>query len=134
VHAAGIWTDENNRPLICELEYSDVQTTGFAMLVRQGSPLLEFINNVIIHIVEGGIFMHIIDRILNEEKIDSKFVFPTPADTYCAISITHLQTAFYLLMLGYVLAVVCFVSEIMWHRYRSKGHGPTGASLLHGQT
>jgi hypothetical protein len=42
----------------------------------------------------------------------------TVADTYCALSVRHLQTALYLLMLGYVLAVVCFVTEIMWHRYR----------------
>ena len=118
MHAAGTWTDEKNRPLICELEYGGVQTSGFAFLVSQGSPLLEFINNVISHIVEGGIFMHIMDRLLNKAKIFSKFDIPTPADTYYAISIRQLQTAFYLLMLGYVFAVVCFVAEIMWHRYR----------------
>ena len=76
--------------------------------------------------------MHISDRLINKAKIVSKLDIPTPADTYYAISITHLQTAFYLLMLGYVLAVVCFVAEIMWHRYRSNGHGTTGTSLLHG--
>jgi rhodanese-related sulfurtransferase len=134
MHAAGTWNNETNRPLICVLEYGGVQTSGIAFLVSQGSPLLEFINNVISHIVEGGIFMHIRDRLLNKAKIVSKLDIPTPADTYCAISIRQLQTAFYLLMLGYVLAVVCFVTEIMWYHYRSKGHGPTGTSLLHGQT
>jgi len=33
------------------------------------------------------------------------------------------------LMLGYVLGVVCFVTEIMWHRYRSKGRRQKRASL-----
>jgi hypothetical protein len=32
-----------------------------------------------------------------------------------------MQTAFYLSMLEYVLAVADFVTEIMWHPYRSKG-------------
>jgi hypothetical protein len=127
------WTDENNRPLICELQYGGVHTSGVVFVVSQGSPLLEFVNKVISHIVEGGIFMHMKDLRLYKDKIFSKLDIPTPADTYYAISITQLQTAFYLLMLGYVLAVVCFVSEIMWHRYRSKGHGPTSTSLLHGQ-
>jgi len=27
-HAAGLWTDENNRPLACELEYGVVETSG----------------------------------------------------------------------------------------------------------
>ena len=68
MHAAGSWTNENNRPLICELEDGSEQTSGIAFLVSQGSPHLEFINNVISHIVEGGIFMHIRDRLLNKEK------------------------------------------------------------------
>jgi hypothetical protein len=67
-------------------------------------------------------------------KMDSKLDVPTFADTYYVIGIGQLQTAFYLLMLGYVLAVVCFATEIMWHRYRSKGRGPTGTSVCHGQS
>jgi hypothetical protein len=98
-------------------------------LVRKRSPFLEIIDDVIGRIVEGGIFVHIKKRGINEEKLESKFDFPTSADTYYAISIRHLQTAFYLLMLGYVLAVVCFVTEIMWHRYRSKGRGQTNIAL-----
>jgi len=32
-HAAGIWTDENNRPLACELEYGVVETSGIVFLL-----------------------------------------------------------------------------------------------------
>jgi hypothetical protein len=45
---------------------------------------------------------------------------------------SHLQTAFYLLMLGYVKALACFVTVIMWHSYRSKGRGPIGTTMCHG--
>jgi hypothetical protein len=62
------------------------------------------------------------DEFETEKNLD----VPAFADTYSAIIIGHLQTAFYLLLLGYVFAVVCFVTEIMWHSYRSKGRGPTG--------
>jgi hypothetical protein len=46
------------------------------------------------------------------EKIENgiKVCFSTFDDTYCAINIRHLQTAFYLLVLGYILVVVCFVT------------------------
>ena len=115
------WTDEYNRPLICELEDGVVKTLDFVIVLRRRSHFFESINDVISRIVEGGIFMHIKKWGFEKEKIQTEFNFPTSDDTYSAYGVIHLQTAFYLLMLGYVLAVVCFVTEILWHRYRSKG-------------
>jgi hypothetical protein len=116
LQAAGKWTDENNRPLVCKLEYGDVHSSGLAFLVSQGSPFLEFINDLISHIDEGGIFMQIRNRGLHKAELESTF-----DDTHTAISIRHLQTVFYLLLLGYVFSLACLVGEIMWHRYRSRG-------------
>jgi hypothetical protein len=118
---SGNWTDENNRPLLCELEDGVVRTIDLSILVRKRSPFFEFLNDIIRRIVEGEIFVHIVERGIAEEKLVSKFFSPTFVDNYYAISVRHLQTAFYLLMLGYVLAVVCFVTEAMWHRYGLKG-------------
>jgi predicted permease len=73
--------------------------------------------------------MHIMNVDLYKLKLKSKYVSPTFDDTYYAINFRHLQAAFYLLMPGYVLAVACLVSEIMWHRYCSKGRGPTSTSV-----
>jgi hypothetical protein len=73
--------------------------------------------------------MQIKKGVFDKQKTESMFNSPTFADTYSAISISHLQTAFNLLMIGYVLAVACFVTEIMWHLYRSKGRGPTSTSV-----
>jgi hypothetical protein len=131
---AGNWTDENDRPLACELEYGDVLTSGFSCYISGQNTFLGFINDVIDHIDEGGIFTQIMNRGLNKTKTNSKLNSPTPADTYSALSISQLQTVFYLLMMGYVLAVDCFVTEIMWHRFMSKGRGPTCTSFCHGQT
>jgi hypothetical protein len=123
------WTDENNRPLLCELEDGVVRTFDYAILFRKRSPFFEIIDEVIGHIIEGGFFLRIKKRGIDKAKLESNFDFSTFDDTYYVISVSHLQTAFCLLMLGYVLAVACFVTEIMWHRYRSKGRGPTGTSL-----
>jgi hypothetical protein len=81
---------------------------------------LELINEIIDQMVESGIVSHIKKRDFSKEKIPCMpdgFAFD---DTYTVFGIRHLQRAFYLLMLGYVLAVVCFVTEIMWHRCKSK--------------
>jgi hypothetical protein len=134
MHANGTWTDENNRPLACKLEYGGVDTSGAAFWVSRGSPLLEFINELIGRIVEAGIFMQISNRGLYKAKVKSMFHSPTFDDTYYAISVSHLQTVFYLLLLGYLLAFACVVTEILWHFYRSKWCGLTGTSLRHRQT
>ena len=127
--ARGDWTDENNKPVLCEIEGGIVTTLDLAIEVTKGFPFFEFINDVLGHIIEGGIFMHLKNRSFDKFDIESKFDIPTFADTYCAINIRNLQTAFYLLMLGYVLAGGCFVTEIMWHQYRSERLGPTGTSV-----
>jgi hypothetical protein len=128
------WTDENNRPLLCELEDGVVRTMGLAIAVRKRSPFFQVMDNVVGRILEGGIFMQIKKRGFVKENVQTKIDFSMFDDTHSAMNIRHLQTAFYFLVLGYVLAVVCFVTEIMWHRYISRVCEPTGTSFCHGQT
>jgi hypothetical protein len=128
------WTDANNRPFLCELEDGVVRTIDPAILVRKRSPFFEDLDNVVGRIVEGGIFMQIKKRGFMKENVQTKFDFNMFDDTYLAMNIRPMQTALYFLMLGYVLAVVCFVTEIMWHRYMSRVCEPTGTSLCHGHT
>jgi hypothetical protein len=110
-------TDVNNRAILCELENGVVRSFHYGIMFRKGSPFFEMIDDVIGHIVEGGIFAHIKKRHIYKSEMELKVYSHTFGDTYYAISIRHLQTAFYLLMLGYVLAVVCFMTEIIWYRY-----------------
>jgi hypothetical protein len=100
------------------------------MVGMKGTPFLQFINDVLRRIIDGGIIMHIKRKSFEKLKIESKLDVPTSYDTYYAINITHLQTAFYLLILGYVLDVACFVTEIMWQCYWSKERGRKYTSLM----
>jgi hypothetical protein len=115
------WTDKNNKSLLCETERGVVRTFDLSVLVRKRSFFFEFIDDVIGRIIEGGIFMHIKKRGFEKAKLEAEFNSSTLDDTYSTIKTNHIEKAFYLLMLGYVFAVACFVTEIMWHRYRSKG-------------
>ena len=128
--ANGKWSNENNLPLLCALENGVVGTYGFVFLVRNGRHFLEHINDVIVRVVEGGIYTHIQKSSFYKQKLDSKFNSPTFADMYTAISISHLQTVFFLLLLGYALALASFVFEIMWHRCRSKRREQSSTSVI----
>jgi hypothetical protein len=50
-------------------------------------------------------------RILTKTTLSYTF-----ADEYLNINIRHMQSAFYMLILGYALAFVSFLIEIIWHR------------------
>ena len=128
------WTDEKDRPLLCELEVGAVRTFDLSIIVRKRSPFFESINDVISHIVEGGIVTHIKKRGYEKAKFETKYNFRFSGNKYLVFGVGQLQTPFYLLTLGYTLSVVCFLTEIAWHRYRSKGRERTYTSLCHRQT
>jgi hypothetical protein len=65
------------------------------MLGFKGDSFLEFVDEVLGHIVEGGIFMHIKGRSFDKLKMESKLDIPTFDNTYSPMSIIHLQTPFY---------------------------------------
>jgi hypothetical protein len=113
-------TDINNKPILCELENGVVRTYDFTILFTKGSPFVETIDDVVGHIVESGILVHIKKRLIYKGRLKTKFDSTSFTDTYYTINIRQLRTAFYLLMLGYVLALACFVIEIMWFRYRTR--------------
>jgi hypothetical protein len=123
---------ENDRPLLCELQDGGVSNVILVLLVLRGSPLLEFINGIIQRIVESGIVTRIKKRIFYKENIVPMFDSTPFDDSYSAFGVQQLQTVFYLLMLGYLVALACFLIEIMWHRYRSNGRRSTSISPFHG--
>jgi len=99
-----------------------VRIVHFAILVRKRTPFGIYKWRHRLHSGGRNVCSHK-GNVIDKEKLESKLDVPTFDDTYYAISVIHLQTLFYLLMLGHVLAVACFVTEIMWHRYRSNGRG-----------
>jgi len=111
------------------MEGGVVRTLEFSTFVKNGNPFFEFVDDFLGHIIEGGIFMHIKKISFDKLKMESKFDVHTFDGTCYAISIRQLQSAFYLLMLGYVLVVACIVIAIMWQCYKPKGRGRTITSL-----
>jgi len=131
LHEIGKWFDENKRPSLCKLENGFVRTDGYVFLVRNGRRLLELINEVIVRVLEGGIFSHIKTWAFYEYRVESKLNSTSFADSYTTITIRHLRTPFYLFFMGNVLALVCFMIEILWNRYTTKGCGTNCTSLCH---
>jgi hypothetical protein len=103
-------------------------------LARKWSPIFKILNYFHKAHSRGRKFYAHKEKVFWESKIQREFNFPTSDDKYFVFGVSHLQKAFYLLMLGYVLAVVCFATEIMRHRYKWKGREWKSTSLCLRQT
>jgi hypothetical protein len=93
------------------------------------------INDVIDRIVEGGLFMQWKKLFFNYARVAKKTTPSyTPADTYLNINIIHIQSAFYLFLLGHAAALFSFVIEMVWYRYTSKRKEAIDRSVSFGST
>jgi hypothetical protein len=119
-NSIGSSTDENNRPLLCDLEDGVVVYFETVFAVLRGNPLLEHINDVIDRIVEGGIFVQWKKLFFNSERVAKKTTSShTLADTYLDISIIHVQSAFYFLLMGHAISLLSLVIERAWYSHTS---------------
>jgi hypothetical protein len=116
----GNWMDENNRPLLCELEGGDFANFLSGIIVMNANPFLEYINRVVSRIEEAGIFVQMKRMQIYSAKLEGKALSYTFVDTYIDMNITHMQTAFYILLFGHVLAGVCLVMEVTWYRLNER--------------
>jgi len=58
---------------------------------------------------------------MDEIKLHSrKIATVLPLDEYYSFNLYHMQTAFYLLLMGWCLSVLCFMYELFFNRVLSK--------------
>jgi hypothetical protein len=103
---------DTNSNLLCEIEDGVVERGSIVMVLPKGSFLLDHINEIILHVVEGGIFGEWVRMTDHMRMVKMKAFFPRGlSDEYYELSLEHLQSAFYLLQCGHCLSVVIFVLE-----------------------
>ncbi|XP_067141851.1 glutamate receptor ionotropic, delta-1-like [Centruroides vittatus] len=77
----------------------------FAFIMRKGFPLKHKINTVVTRLLESGITNTVLSDISNKnEKMESGFQ---------ALSLFNFLGAFWILVAGYSLAIICFIFELL---------------------
>ncbi|PSN35093.1 Ionotropic receptor 570 [Blattella germanica] len=120
------YVDENGKHAICMIRET-LTTFNIAYFFPKGSPLTEIFSKVLRRLFEAN-FTGVWIKSANDIKI-LKAVYRSrlkskddDEDEYCALGISHLQGAFYLLVVGYGITFMVFVSEISFHIYVPKLH------------
>jgi len=97
---------------LCQIEDGVVERGPIVMVLPKGSALLDRINDIIFRVVESGVFGEWVKMTDHIQMVKEKASFPGGlSDEYYKLSLEHLQSAFYLLLIGYCLSFVIFVTE-----------------------
>ena len=115
-YASGHYVGENSEPLLCRLEDAVVYSTGLTMVMFYGDPLRRLVTDVIVRVVEAGIYKYWVSTsmklcVLHSRKIA---IFRKP-DEYYSFNLYHMQFAFYLLLMDWCLSVICFLIEVLYN-------------------
>lgn len=113
--AAVRYVDSNGDPLFCQLD--EVFSRQYITTsVQKGSPMLARYNDVIQRVVEGGILDQWWRELRFQATLSAARNFTVPVGDYVPLSMEHLQSAFYILILGYIIPTVTFLVEILSHK------------------
>jgi hypothetical protein len=120
-YARGLFVGENSEPLVCKLEDGVVHTYGQSMVMFDGDPLLRRVTEIIDRVVEAGIYIYWTTKQIHTKKLRSRKIARVhPLDGYYSFNLYHMQPAFYLLLIGLCLSVVCFIFELLYNHVLSK--------------
>jgi hypothetical protein len=120
-YANGSFVGENSKPLLCGLEDGVVFPASLTMMMFHGDPLMRRVNDIIDRVVEAGLYNYWISLEFHRRKvIFSKITIVHPLDGYYSFNFYHLQTVFYLLLMGWCLSALCFIFEVSYNRALTK--------------
>jgi len=112
---------EDSKPLLCKLEDGVNFPVSLTMMMFHGDPLTRRVNDIIDRVVEAGLHNYWISLLFNLCKLFySKIGIVHPLDGYYSFNIYHLETVFYILLMGWCLSALCFILEVLYNRVLTK--------------
>ena len=120
-YARGDFVGENSEPLFCKIEDGVVSSFGQSIVMFHGDPLMRRFNEIIDRVVEAGLRKLWESLEMNLYKIYSrKIAILQLFDEYYSFNLSHMQPAFYLLLIGWCLSAFCFMVEVLHIRLLRK--------------
>jgi len=119
--ALGDYLGENSKPLLCGIKDGVFRQTGLTMIMLHGDPLIGRVTEIIDRVVAAGIFNYWNSLRMYTSKLSSlNITIFHPLDGYYSFKMHHMQPAFYFLLMGLCLSLLCFLVEIFYNRLLSK--------------
>jgi hypothetical protein len=119
--------DANGVPNICMIK-DDYVYSLITVHVVKGFPLKTTYDQVLLFLLQAGLVNLWWEQIKYTASLEGARNFGSPPGEYIVLTLKHLQSAFYILLIGYAMSVLLFLVELscQYHkRYKLKMRGHT---------
>jgi hypothetical protein len=116
------YKDANGFPSICKIK-DDFGFNFVAIHVPKGFPLKPTYDQVLLFLLQAGLVNLWLDHLKYMASLEGARKFGSPPGEYVVLSLKHLQSAFYCLLMGYSMSALLFLIELscQYHkRYKLK--------------
>jgi hypothetical protein len=96
------------------------------MIVPKGFPLKPKYDKVILALLQAGLVNWWWEDVKYTASLEGARKFGSPPGEYIVLTLEHLQSAFYSLLIGYSMSVLLLLVELSYHhhkRYKMKMNG-----------
>jgi hypothetical protein len=109
--------DKSGVPMLCTIEYDFIESHK-AFLLTKGNHLLKQFNKFIEIALQAGLVGKWWKDIQVTSRIKAAAIRKySPLNHYSVLLLTHLQGAYFLLLLGHCVAFICFLMEKLCHKH-----------------
>jgi hypothetical protein len=104
----------NGVPSICKIK-DDFAFNFVAIHVPKGFPLKPKYDQVLLALLQAGVVNFWWDHVQYTAYLDGARKYGSPPEEYVVLTLKHLQSAFYFLMIGYAMSVVLLFIELSYY-------------------
>jgi hypothetical protein len=106
------YVDYQGQPLLCAVK-EEYYTSNNVLHLMKGNPLLQRVNELVGRIVQSGIFSQWTKELLDSLKLKKGVIsLRTLQDEYHSFSLKNMQSAFWVLCVGWALGAAVFVAQL----------------------
>lgn len=112
------FTNSDGSPMIYIFK-STIHTHHVNIVFSKGHPVFEEYNKILFWISESGLLVKWKNDI-KDETMRKSFIGKLYSDKSLVLSLAHMETAFKILLVGYIVSSVVFILEFLWTRLNKK--------------
>jgi hypothetical protein len=111
------YKNANGVPSICKIN-NEFAFSLVTMHVPQGFPLKAKYDKVVLALLQAGLVNVWWEHVQYTASLEGARNFGSPPGEYVVLTLKHLQSAFYFLLIGYAMAVLLLFIELSYHRHK----------------
>jgi hypothetical protein len=111
------YSNANGVPSICMIK-DDFACNLVTMFVPKGFPLKQKYDKVLLALQQAGLVNWWLERLKYTASLEGARKFGSPPGEYIVLTLKHLQSAFYFLLVGYTMSVLLFLVELSHHHHK----------------